>query len=77
MGVLARHGISFDPVQERNRIGASLAGIDDLIDAAVGLLTASRVANGSVRVIGDGAIDLARAEDGNLCLRVHGCRIEQ
>jgi hypothetical protein len=53
----------FDLVQERLHLRRSQLGFDDLIDAAVCLLTARRVTAGLVGLLGDEARFLA--EDGN------------
>jgi hypothetical protein len=50
LAVLREHGITFDPGLERERLGRSRMGIDDLIDAAVALVTAARLAAGIVEV---------------------------
>jgi hypothetical protein len=47
-----RHGVMFDPIRERQRLGASRVAVDDLIDAAVGVVTASRIAAGHPSVLG-------------------------
>jgi predicted RNase H-like nuclease len=57
LAILRRYGISFDMSAERQRLGASRVAIDDLVDAAVAVITASRVIDGSVRVLGDGSVD--------------------
>lgn len=49
--VLRRHGLEFDPVAERLRLGRNLE-LDDLVDAAVCLLTAQRLHRGDAVVMG-------------------------
>lgn len=51
--ILGRHGVTFDPVAERRRLGKSRVAIDDLLDAAVALLTARRVHDGAAQMLGD------------------------
>lgn len=55
--ILRAHGVVFDPHSERGRLGRSRVGTDDLVDAAVALVTASRIAAGTAQVLGDGSID--------------------
>jgi predicted RNase H-like nuclease len=55
--ILGRHGVTFDPVAERRRLGTSRVAIDDLLDAAVALLTARRVHDGAAQMLGDGLVD--------------------
>jgi predicted RNase H-like nuclease len=57
LGVLRRHGLLFDPVMERLQLGRSLVAVDDLIDAAVCLLTARRISDDISIVLGDGTTD--------------------
>jgi predicted RNase H-like nuclease len=54
--IMRRQGVVFDPFVER-RFGASQLTIDDLVDSAVAMVTASRIAAGIVRVLGDGRVD--------------------
>jgi predicted RNase H-like nuclease len=64
LAVLRRHGLTFDPVAERLRLGRSLVALDDLLDAAVCLLTARRISDGTAIVLGDATMD------------AHGLRME-
>ena len=57
LAILSRYGLSFDPAQERERLRHARVGVDDLIDAAAALLTASRMSEGRAQVLGDGAVD--------------------
>jgi predicted RNase H-like nuclease len=57
LAILARHGVVFDPLAERKRLASSRVGVDDLIDAAVALVTARRISEGTAAVLGDGARD--------------------
>jgi predicted RNase H-like nuclease len=52
LAIPRHHGVMFDPVRERQRLGASRVAIDDVIDAAVGVVTASRIAAGHESVLG-------------------------
>jgi predicted RNase H-like nuclease len=54
--ILARYGVVLDPYRERGRLGASRVGVDDLIDAAVGLVTALRIQSNRANVLG-GTLD--------------------
>lgn len=58
--ILETHGLHINPVQERLRLSRSLVAIDDLLDAAVCLLTAKRILAGRAQVLGDGAVDARR-----------------
>ena len=49
--VLANAGVTFDPVEARLRLGRRLVATDDVIDAAVMLLTAMRIESGAARRI--------------------------
>jgi predicted RNase H-like nuclease len=55
--ILTSNGVEFDPAVERQRLGRARVQLDDIIDAAVCLLTAKRVAEHSACVFGDGAVD--------------------
>lgn len=57
LAILLRHGIAFDPVEERRRLRPSRVAVDDLVDAAVALLTAWRMSTEKAQVLGDGALD--------------------
>jgi predicted RNase H-like nuclease len=57
LDVLRRHNFRFDPVAERLRLGRSLVAVDDLIDAAVCLLTARRISDSTAILLGDGTSD--------------------
>jgi predicted RNase H-like nuclease len=50
--VLGNHGIALNPVVERMRLGRGAVELDDIIDAAACLLTASRIHHGCESVIG-------------------------
>lgn len=50
--VLRRHGLECDPVAERLRLGLANLELDDLVDAAVCLLTARRLQQGRAVVLG-------------------------
>lgn len=60
LAILLRHGLSFDPVQERERLKHARVGVDDLIDAAAALLTASRMSKACALVLGNDAVDARR-----------------
>ena len=51
LALLNAHGISFDPTWERQWLGASKVAEDDLIDAAVCLVTARRIVEGNAQVL--------------------------
>lgn len=57
LAVLARYGLLVDPMTERLRLGRCEITLDDVIDAAVCLLTAQRIYRGHEQVLGDGAVD--------------------
>jgi predicted RNase H-like nuclease len=57
LAILLRNDLSFDPIQERKRLSSTRVGVDDLIDAAAALLTASRMSEGRAQVLGNGAVD--------------------
>jgi predicted RNase H-like nuclease len=57
LAILWQHGLAFDPIAERLRLGRSRLTIDDLIDAAVCLLTAHKVHLGVEGVLGDARRD--------------------
>lgn len=57
LAILRQYGLAFDPATERHRLGRSQVAVDDLIDAAVCLITARRIAEGRELVLGDGAVD--------------------
>ena len=61
MALLSAQGLSFDPAWERQWLGASRVAEDDLIDAAVCLVTARRIVQGDAQVLPpDGAEQDAR-----------------
>ena len=57
LAILAQHGVTFHPAAERMALGASKVAVDDLIDAAVALVTAHRVSQGNARILGDRKVD--------------------
>lgn len=58
LAILQTAGLKFDPVVERKRLGGAAAlDVDDLLDAAVCLLTAHRIANGRAQTLGNGQRD--------------------
>lgn len=56
VAILDRHGLTLDHQAVRQRLGRGV-GVDDVIDAAVCLLTAERISNQRQRVLGDGVRD--------------------
>jgi predicted RNase H-like nuclease len=57
LAILRRLAFIFDPYLERSRLVSSRVAIDDLIDAAVAMLTAFRVSRGTEKVLGGRARD--------------------
>jgi predicted RNase H-like nuclease len=57
LAILAQHGILFDAVEERARLGRARVAVDDLIDAAACLVTARRIHDGATRLLGGGDAD--------------------
>ncbi len=57
LAILRRLAFIFDPYLERSRLGSSRVAVDDLIDAAVAMLTAFYMSRGEETVLGGRARD--------------------